>query len=96
MRLQADHVTANEDGALSYKLSIAEDDPDSILIFERYTSKKYVEEVRWNQGPGGCRPSGTPGGRVATLTSSCVSVPAGAQHKRGVQNLFREGSEAPG
>lgn len=41
----AQHVAANETGCLSYKLSWDEANPDSFIIFERYVSKDYLEEV---------------------------------------------------
>lgn len=34
-RSQAEYVNANEGGCLSYQLSLAEDDPDGLVIFER-------------------------------------------------------------
>ncbi|MEW5301818.1 MAG: hypothetical protein WDW36_004653 [Sanguina aurantia] len=41
------HVRANEEGALSYQLSISEEDPDAFIIFERYITKQYLEEVHF-------------------------------------------------
>ncbi|GFH13371.1 ABM domain-containing protein, partial [Haematococcus lacustris] len=43
----ADHVSAHEPGCLTYQLSVGEGDPDSLVIFERYISKQYLEEVHW-------------------------------------------------
>jgi len=36
MPTQAEYVNANEGGCLSYMLSTGEENPDSLLIFERY------------------------------------------------------------
>ncbi|GFR40776.1 hypothetical protein Agub_g1390 [Astrephomene gubernaculifera] len=47
----AKHVTDNELGTLSYKLSWGDSDPDSLIIFERYTSKDYLENVHWKSEP---------------------------------------------
>lgn len=42
---QAEHVTKHEEGTLSYQLSWGDEDPDSLIIFERYVSKDYLENV---------------------------------------------------
>ena len=44
--VQAAHVTHEETGTLAYQLSFGEE-PDSLLIYERYTSKEYLETVHW-------------------------------------------------
>ncbi|KAF5842471.1 hypothetical protein DUNSADRAFT_7081 [Dunaliella salina] len=41
----AEYVNANEGGCLSYQLSVGEENPDSLVIFERYISKAYLEQV---------------------------------------------------
>ncbi len=38
-------MTKHEEGTLSYKLSWGDEDPDSLIIFERYVSKDYLENV---------------------------------------------------
>mmetsp|Transcript_28313 Transcript_28313/g.76469 ORF Transcript_28313/g.76469 Transcript_28313/m.76469 type:complete len:149 (-) Transcript_28313:424-870(-) len=43
----AEHVNKNEEGCLTYQLSIGEENPDSLVIFERYISKAYLEQVHW-------------------------------------------------
>lgn len=48
---QADHVLANEDGCLSYQLSVSDTDPDALCIYERYVSKEYLETVHWQSQP---------------------------------------------
>jgi quinol monooxygenase YgiN len=50
----AKHVTENETGCFSYKLSWSDSDPDSFIIFERYVSKEYLEDVHCKSSP---RPS---------------------------------------
>ncbi|GFH11986.1 ABM domain-containing protein, partial [Haematococcus lacustris] len=50
----ADYVSAHEPGCLTYQLSVGEGDPDSLIIFERYTSKQYLEEVHWQSEPFKC------------------------------------------
>ncbi|GLC39706.1 hypothetical protein PLESTB_000437200 [Pleodorina starrii] len=47
----AQHVTANEAQAYSYKLCWSDSDPDSFIIYERYASKEYLEEVHWKSEP---------------------------------------------
>ncbi|GIL51689.1 hypothetical protein Vafri_7626 [Volvox africanus] len=47
----ARHVTRNEAGCWSYQLSWSDADPDSFIIFERYVSKAYLEDVHWKSGP---------------------------------------------
>ncbi|KXZ44241.1 hypothetical protein GPECTOR_70g471 [Gonium pectorale] len=47
----AKYVTENEDGCLSYQLSWGEEDKDSLIIFERYVSKEYLENVHWKSEP---------------------------------------------
>lgn len=45
--MQEKHVRANEEGCLSYQLTISEEDPDAFIIFERYITKQYLEEVHF-------------------------------------------------
>lgn len=47
----AEHVTKHEEGTLSYQLSWGDEDPDSLIIFERYVSKDYLENVHWQSAP---------------------------------------------
>ncbi|GIL86705.1 hypothetical protein Vretifemale_14953 [Volvox reticuliferus] len=47
----AQHVTRNEPGCWSYQLSWSDTDPDSFIIFERYVSKEYLEDVHWKSEP---------------------------------------------
>lgn len=46
----AAHVTKEETGTLAYQLSFGEE-PDSLLIYERYISKEYLETVHWQAEP---------------------------------------------
>ena len=46
----AKHVKAKEAGALAYEISIADNDPMKILVFERYTSKDYYRSVHQTSG----------------------------------------------
>ncbi|KAG2498082.1 hypothetical protein HYH03_003840 [Edaphochlamys debaryana] len=47
----ADHVTKHEDGCLSYCVCFDDSDPDAFIIWERYTSKEYLESVHWKSEP---------------------------------------------
>lgn len=47
----AAHVAENEEGCLAYELSVNADDPDSFIIYERYISREYVEQVHFLSGP---------------------------------------------
>ncbi|KAG2442297.1 hypothetical protein HXX76_002383 [Chlamydomonas incerta] len=47
----ATYVAANEPGCLSYQLSFSDKDPDAFIIFERYTSAQYLEDVHWKSEP---------------------------------------------
>mmetsp|Transcript_32731 Transcript_32731/g.72305 ORF Transcript_32731/g.72305 Transcript_32731/m.72305 type:complete len:113 (-) Transcript_32731:603-941(-) len=43
----AKYVQDHEEGALTYKLSLGDKDPNKLVIYERYTSKEYLETVHW-------------------------------------------------
>eukprot|EP00882_Tetradesmus_deserticola_P006514 GHRQ01006854.1.p1 GENE.GHRQ01006854.1~~GHRQ01006854.1.p1 ORF type:complete len:150 (+),score=26.60 GHRQ01006854.1:60-509(+) len=47
----AAHVAANEEGCYAYELSVSCDNPDKLIIYERYKNKEYVEQVHWQSGP---------------------------------------------
>lgn len=44
---QAEYCALHEPGTLGYELSIREDDPDCFVLYERYESKAYLEDVHW-------------------------------------------------
>ena len=46
----AQHVKDNEGGCLTYILSEGEE-PDRLCIYERYSSKEYLESVHWQSEP---------------------------------------------
>lgn len=43
----ASFVDKEESGCLAYKLSFGEKNPNQLIIYERYISKEYLEEVHW-------------------------------------------------
>lgn len=49
--LQAAHVAQHEDGCTAYELSIAEDDPDRLLIYERWGKALLLHAPAARRGP---------------------------------------------
>ncbi|KAL4436634.1 hypothetical protein ABPG75_003773 [Micractinium tetrahymenae] len=47
----AEWVKANEAGTLGYEAMVADTDPLKVMVFERYTSKEYFNEVHRTSQP---------------------------------------------